>query len=199
MFYDFIGMVTKTDDYFFRDRATSENVLNYGCGNRKEPGEIGVDVSVNTMADHVLTSDGVIPCPDDYFDFAYSRYVLEHVDDIYQVINEVGRTLKPTACYKFVVPHAFSTDAFDDPTHVRFFTLNTANYFVGNADIHYSNSVFTDCQSYLKLSLLMPRIKIIRFPVNILLGSLSYFFPRLSEQLLKLPFLTGALYCKLVK
>jgi len=199
MFDNFIGMLVRTDDYFFNNRNTAKLVLNYGCGNRKEEKEIGVDVSHNTMADYVLTEGHKLPYSNDYFDFAYSRYVLEHVDNIYEVINEVGRTLKSGASYKFVVPHAYSIDAFDDPTHVRYFTLNTAKYFAGTANIHYSNSVFSLCRSYIKLSLALPRVKFIRYPINVLLGSVSYFFPKLSEQLLKLPFLTAALYFELVK
>lgn len=174
-------------------------MLNYGCGNRKMEYEVGVDVSPDSDADYVIGALDPLPFDDNYFDHAISRYVLEHVKDIYHVMYEVGRTLKPGGTYRFVVPHAFSKDAFDDPTHVRFFTLSTPGYFVGDADIHYAKSLFYKYRVYLRVSLAWPRVKIIRYPINILLGFAGFFFPVLSENLMKLPFMTGAIYCELVK
>lgn len=194
-----ISMLKNPDEYFFRQQRAGDKILNYGCGNRKRDYEIGVDVSADANADYVIGESDRLPFEDGAFDHAVSRYVLEHVKDIYHVMHEVARVLAPGGTYRFVVPHAFSKDAFDDPTHVRFFTLNTVNYFVGGANIHYSKCTFGKCSAYLRVSLAWPRLKIIRYPINVLLGLMGYMAPQFSENMLKLPFMTGAIYCELVK
>lgn len=184
---------------FFAQPTPDAKVLNYGCGDRKQSHEIGVDVSANTQADYVIEPGEPLPLPDAGFDMAVSRYVLEHVTDIFPLINEVARVLKPGGAFRFVVPHAFSKDAYDDPTHVRFFTISTPTYFVGAPDIHYARTGFTSCKVWLRVSLVWPRLKIIRFPANLLLGAVGLAFPVFGEQLLKMPFTAGAVYCELRK
>lgn len=194
----FYQMLANPDQFFART-TTSAKVLNYGCGDRKESHEVGVDIAATSVTDHVIAPGETLPFSADTFDMAISRYVLEHVNDIFNVLDEIARVLKPGGVYRFVVPHAWSIDACDDPTHVRFFTLSTPNFFVGKANIHYGKTSFSGAHVWLRLSLQMPRFKIIRYPANALLGALSLTFPAFSEQLLKLPFLSGAIYCELKK
>lgn len=197
---NWLGMWLWPDDTFFGpDQFAGKTVLNYGCGNRKHPEHIGIDVSDNSDADHIITPPQPMPLADASVDVAFSRYVLEHVEDIRAALTDIARVLKPGAAYRYCVPHAFSTDAWDDPTHVRFYTLQSAKYFIGDSDVHYSGYGFSTCQQYLRLSLAWPRWKIIRWPANAILGGLGFLAPSFSEQLIKLPFINGSLYVELRK
>jgi len=168
-------------------------VLNFGCGNRKFKDELGVDLSPDTDADFVIGADARLPFEDQRFDLVVSRFVFEHLADIDFALGECARVLKPGGQLLFVVPHCFSQDAFDDPTHCNYFTLSTGQYLVGDAKVHYAKPRFSAVRTHLKLSLVFPRWRVIRWPLNAFFSTLSALFPRFSEQLVKLPFVGGTL------
>ena len=69
--------------------------------------------------------------------------VLEHLNDVGIALREVHRVLKPGGMVKVVVPHAYSLDAFRDPTHKHFFVSGTFEFFVqGNPRDYYYGFVF---------------------------------------------------------
>ena len=193
------GLLLNPDRTFFAAENLHGQVLNYGCGRRKEPEHIGIDIDGQTLADHVIQPDQPFPLPDHSCDYVISRNVLEHIVNLNAVIGEIFRVLKPQGKFRCCVPHAFSQDAYDDPTHVRFFTRRTMAYYVGKSDVHYRQNWFAQADVYLRLGLAYPRCKLARYPANLLLGTLGLLMPELGEQLLKLPLLCGTLYIELTK
>ena len=67
------------------------NVLDVGCGNDKLPGATGIDRSPRTQADVVHDLD-TFPWPlrDGSFDRVRCRDVLEHLADVFAVMEEIG-------------------------------------------------------------------------------------------------------------
>ena len=105
-------------------------ILDVGCGNKKRPGAIGIDISNRTQADVLHDLNAVpYPFPDSQFDEIYIDNVLEHLVDVVAVMEELYRISKPGGMIKVVVPYFRSRWAFIDPTHRRFFTADSMTYF----------------------------------------------------------------------
>lgn len=194
---EFWSMVSEPESFFFRGEDRQQRVLNFGCGSRKEPGQIGVDISSNADADYVIEPGAPLPFSDDEFDLVISRFVLEHVADLERLLTEICRVLKPGGVFRFCVPHALSMDMYDDPTHRRFYTLRTMNYFTGTSNVHYASANFSRATAYLRLTLGWPRWRVIRYPMNLVLGTVGLLAPNFGENLVKLPFITGTLFFEL--
>ena len=60
----------------------------------------------------------------------YADNVLEHIQNFIPLMNEINRVLVPGGILKAIVPVLPHLEAFQDPTHVRFFTQNSFEYFV---------------------------------------------------------------------
>ncbi len=105
-------------------------VLDLGCGNKKRAGAIGIDFNSRTAAD-VIHNLNVFPYPfpDSSFDEIYIDNVLEHLDDVFRVMEEVHRISASGALVKVIVPYFRSVYAFIDPTHKHFFTVDSFAYF----------------------------------------------------------------------
>jgi SAM-dependent methyltransferase len=105
-------------------------LLDLGCGNRKRPGAVGVDINDRTAPD-VIHDLNVFPYPfsDSSFDEIYLDNVLEHLDDVIRVMEEVYRISAPGASVKVIVPYFRSHWACIDPTHRHFFTVDSFGYF----------------------------------------------------------------------
>jgi len=71
------------------------------------------------------------PFEDDTFDKIYASHILEHLNDTVQVIEEIYRIAKPNATIIIKAPYFASAYAYHDPTHKRFFTYRTFEYFTG--------------------------------------------------------------------
>ena len=111
-------------------------ILDLGCGNRKRPGAIGVDMNDRTVADVVHDLNVFpYPFPDSSFDEIYLDNVLEHLNDVIRVMEEVYRLSTPNAQIKVIVPYFRAFWAFIDPTHRHFFTLDSFAYFDPNHPI----------------------------------------------------------------
>ncbi|MBN2388696.1 MAG: class I SAM-dependent methyltransferase [Anaerolineales bacterium] len=94
---------------------TGCTILDYGCG-RGETVRVGRERGLNIFGAEVFQSDqtraaaqdsgqlgsfireikhGRLDFPDAYFDFVFTNQVLEHVQDLEQVLGEIWRVLKP--------------------------------------------------------------------------------------------------------
>ncbi|MFQ5540600.1 MAG: methyltransferase domain-containing protein [Candidatus Binatia bacterium] len=105
-------------------------ILDLGCGNRKHPGAIGIDLSPKSQADIIHDLDRFpYPFPEDEFDVVICDSILEHLNDIILVMREVHRITKAQGRIKVRVPYFSSVDAFADPTHRHFFTYHSFEYF----------------------------------------------------------------------
>ncbi len=62
-----------------------------------------------------------IPFGSDVFDGCICSHVLEHIEDIYQLIDDVVRVVKPGGLLVAIVPHLYYAD---DPSHYWHFTVD---------------------------------------------------------------------------
>jgi SAM-dependent methyltransferase len=105
-------------------------VVNLGCGGRKKPGQIGIDRYRDSHADIIAELAEGIPLADGSADEVVAEHVLEHVPDLVRLMEEIHRVLVPGGVLRLEVPYFAHPDAFRDPTHVRFFTWGSLDYFV---------------------------------------------------------------------
>lgn len=117
-------------------------ILDIGCGNHKIPGSIGLD-SVKIEGVDIVHDLNKIPYPfkEDSFEIIYANQVLEHLEiPLDEIIQELCRICKPKGRIKITVPHAMSVGAFSDPTHKKFFTYFTFDYFGSNEQSYYNKA-----------------------------------------------------------
>lgn len=109
--------------------ATSKK-LDFGCGQKKEPGFIGLDGFDSPDVDVVHDFD-VFPYPfaDNTFDEIVCNSSLEHVDDFMKAVVELHRIATPGAVIRVACPHYSGPDAYRDPTHKTFFSYYTFDVF----------------------------------------------------------------------
>jgi ubiquinone/menaquinone biosynthesis C-methylase UbiE len=122
--------------------------VDLGCGRRKVPGSLGVDIvpapAVNVVADF---RQG-LPFRDNSVDAAYAYHLLEHMDDFIGFMEEVWRICKDGAHVYIKVPHGASPFVtWKDPTHKRGLFIATFayfddTYFDGAAFSYYSKAKF---------------------------------------------------------
>lgn len=102
--------------------------LNLGCGQFPKPGYINLDIDPNTNAD-IIHDLAIIPYPftNASFDLIEMDHILEHLENTYQVIQELNRILKPNGKLIIRVPH-FSR-GFTHWDHKRGFDITFPYYF----------------------------------------------------------------------
>lgn len=105
-------------------------ILDLGCGQKKHSSAIGIDSSPKSQADIIHNLNNFpYPFPSDEFDVVICNSILEHLNDIVEVMRELHRITKARGKIKVRVPYFSSVDAFTDPTHRRFFTSHSFDYF----------------------------------------------------------------------
>jgi SAM-dependent methyltransferase len=198
--FDLLKKIVKPDLFYFENYPHGK-VLNYGCGFRKNKNHIGVDINIKSNADYIVKVGKSLPFKNAEFDFVISRFVFEHIENLDPLLKEISRILKKNGKLIVCVPHVWSIDAYDDPTHRSFFTTKTMNYFCSNnnVDVLYKKDYFKFVKYHLRISLSWPQFNFVRHPINLMLSILSYMAPRFSEYLLKLPFTTGVIYFEFSK
>lgn len=107
--------------------------LNLGCGKKYLKNFTNLDYLPNIKKD-ISHNLNTIPYPfnDNSFDYIIADNVLEHLDDTVKVMEELHRIASNNATIEIVVPYFASYAAFNDPTHIRFFTYTTFDYFLEN-------------------------------------------------------------------
>ncbi|KAB2926021.1 MAG: class I SAM-dependent methyltransferase [Bacteroidetes bacterium] len=110
-------------------------VLDLGCGRRKRPGAVGVDVNPRSEAD-VLHDLNHYPYPfaEDHFSEVYADNVLEHLDDVLKVMIELHRITRSDGVVEITVPFYAHRNANTDPTHRHWFGVHSFDYFVEGTD-----------------------------------------------------------------
>jgi SAM-dependent methyltransferase len=105
-------------------------VIDIGCGDRKYPGSLGIDIAPLKGVDLLADIGRGLPLRDSSVDAVHASHVLEHIDDLVGLINEVWRVCRPGARFYVTVPHATSSYmTWRDPTHRRGVNLSTLSYF----------------------------------------------------------------------
>ena len=108
----------------------SLKIYNLGCGKQDFPGVIGVD-KINLPHIKIQHDLNIFPWPiaDKSADLVVAFHFIEHVDDLFRVIQEIHRITKPGGRIIIEVPHFRYSSAYKDPTHQHFFTTKTMRYF----------------------------------------------------------------------
>jgi len=103
-----------------------KNILDVGCGNRKIPNAIGMDLK-NADINHDLEKFPY-PIKANSFDKVYSRHCLEHLEHFEKTIEEFYRITKPKGRIEIIVPFYAAPGAYY-PCHKKFFNYNSFNLF----------------------------------------------------------------------
>lgn len=108
----------------------SVQVLDIGCGTAKVEGAIGIDrvalPGVDVVVDAARTP---YPFRANTFNRVYLLDVIEHLPDTISIMEEVHRIARPGARVVIRVVNWNHRYAAMDPTHVRFFTENSFDFF----------------------------------------------------------------------
>lgn len=103
--------------------------VDLGCGTRKPEGFIGVDTFPAPNVDIVADLNRSFPFPDSSVDYVRAYDVVEHLENRIHTMNEIWRICKPGAFVDIRVPSTDGRGAFQDPTHVSFWNLNSFKYY----------------------------------------------------------------------
>lgn len=118
---------------------TGRVILNLGAGNRPIEGAVNVDKVPGPGIDLVAdlneewpwgesSIDGIVS--EDCFEHLYPLGKAEAQANVIEVMRRCWHVLKPGGYLRVQVPTTESRAAFQDPTHVTYWNLNTFRYFV---------------------------------------------------------------------
>lgn len=113
-----VGWTTDLEGDLCRKYIVGENVVEFGCGNKKTiPSVVGVDrvplgeqvpgtrTEFISKADIIADVEKVLPIESDRFDTAIARHIMEHVIDPVAALREWGRVLKKGGRLIIAVPN----------------------------------------------------------------------------------------------
>lgn len=107
--------------------------LNLGCGRNPIDGYVNLDRAelpgVDVVADLNDCDYEPLPFNSDTFDEIIGIDLIEHIPNVLPLMQELWRIAKPDALCSFALPYGSSDDAWEDPTHVRPYFLNSWMYF----------------------------------------------------------------------
>lgn len=124
-------------------------ILDIGCGKNKYQGKntdtvVGLDKFPLEDIDVIWDLEKIpLPFKDNEFDMIIANHVLEHVKNFFPLMVEIHRIIKPSGIIRIKVPFFTSDTAFTNPTHIRFFTYTTFEYFEsGHFESQYAKRKF---------------------------------------------------------
>lgn len=107
--------------------------LHLGCGRNILAGWVNLDSHPLPGVDVVFNLDDCrhtpLPLPVDSVDEILASHVIEHLSHPLSFMQELHRVARPGAKAVFRVPYGSSDEAFEDPTHVRQYFINSFGYF----------------------------------------------------------------------
>ncbi len=111
--------------------------IDFGCGQKKKEGYIGVDMRQLPGVDIVHDMNNApYPFADSVADQILMDNVLEHLDDPLRVMEEIYRISADGGQVVVSVPYFRSFYAVIDPTHKNFFGVWWFNYFDPSHQFH---------------------------------------------------------------
>lgn len=103
----------------------TKKIADLGCGPKKTPGAVGIDIYPYPGVDVVCDLDVFPwPMPTDDYDGIVCRHVIEHIADPVAFMSEVHRIAKNGAVIEFYTPHFSSVNSWADLTHRRHLSLH---------------------------------------------------------------------------
>ena len=157
---------------------TLPKAINIGCGNDYIRGWLNVDQSPLIKSDQVLDLEKPLPFPDNHFIMVRAHHVLEHIHNFPQLMKELHRVCRNGAEIDVRCPFFSSWGQYNDPTHVRFFSTHTFDYFEkGN----YSHEVGVDKDLFsckVELNYAIGRLKFMNWLMNPIINLWKDFYVR---------------------
>jgi SAM-dependent methyltransferase len=115
-----------------RIESKSPYLLHLGCGRDYFHGWINID-NIGSNCDIIFDLNSCrskqLPIADSSVDGFYMSHLLEHISDTLSLMQELHRIAKPGARLVARLPYGSSSDAWEDPTHVRPYFENSFVYF----------------------------------------------------------------------
>ena len=103
--------------------------IDLGCGTRKPDGYMGLDLYESPHVDIIADLNKRFPFADNTVDKVRAYDAIEHIHDKLHTMNEIWRVCKPGAEVDIQVPSTDGRGAFQDPTHVSFWNINSFFYY----------------------------------------------------------------------
>lgn len=105
--------------------------INLGCGHKKRYGYINADIRKSVKPDMVIDAIDGLPFKDDSIEEIMAFDFLEHIPlgKTVSVIEDIYRVLKPDGRFEHFTPSTDGRGAFQDPTHLSFWNINSWYYF----------------------------------------------------------------------
>lgn len=154
--------------------------LHLGCGNEKLKGYVNCDISKEVNPDKIVDLEKPLKMfKDNSVEEIIINHSLEHISNFISLMEEFHRICKKNAIIKIRVPYFAYPGAFQDPTHVRFFTLKTFDYFTPENKLNfYSKARFKIIEKKLCFFVTRPS-KLIDLAIN----KISPFYERFLSRL----------------
>lgn len=103
--------------------------VDIGCGTNKPENFLGVDIYPAPGVDIVADISKNFPFNDSSVDELRAYDVIEHLPDRINTMNEIWRVCKAGALVDISVPSTDGRGAFQDPTHISFWNINSFFYY----------------------------------------------------------------------
>jgi SAM-dependent methyltransferase len=114
------------------------SVLNLGCGRKRDPRAVNLDVTPDTGPDVVHDLNVVPwPFPDNRFSSVDMYDVIEHLGDLLPIMAELHRVCRDGAVIRITTPHFSCANSFTDPTHRHHLGWFSFDYFTGEHEHSY--------------------------------------------------------------
>lgn len=130
--------------------------LNIGCGSKILEGYTNLDVVKQAGVDIVHDLDTPWPFPDNSVEEIEAKDIFEHVNNPILFMTEAHRVLEDYGTLHIRTPHYYygREMAFTDPTHKRFPTEHTWNFWIPGNDLYDASNKSYGNVAYKKVHIL---------------------------------------------
>lgn len=123
--------------------ATALVKVDLCCGPNKPAGFVGVDIAPGPGVDVVHDLSTGFPFADSSVDHLRAHDAIEHLPDRIRTMNEIWRVCRDQATVDIKVPSTDGRGAFQDPTHVSYWNINSFAYYSSDHP-----NYFAQCRRY---------------------------------------------------
>jgi len=120
-------------------KTSAKNLkLNFGCGENTYPNFTNIDKTLLSNVDLVWDLEKTpLPFKTNSISEIKCEHILEHITNFMPLLEEFWRISKPNTIIHILAPYYKYEAAYRDPTHVRFFTEHSFDYFQDSVKFSY--------------------------------------------------------------